>query len=451
MALAWPLAAFGGVYRWATAPYLVAVALLALTQTGRIRQLCTSDGWLYGTLATVVTLAWLQLVPLPAAAVAWASPATLTVVDTIRLLPRATGWTPISVSPLDTAWACALLTANALLFVAAGALVARGGVRATIRVIAWLGIVFGLVALSQMATGTNAIYWRWVPYSEGATPFGTFVNRNHFASWVIMATPVCFGYVIARLHRTAGDDSTLRWTSRLATGLDGRALILLFAAVLMSVALFLSLSRSGLVGLATAAGFMLIAGRRHVDRKRWRWLGVYGAITATVVAMFADATDLVGRLLETLDEGSGRLTIWRETMPVVRDFWAAGTGAGTYQTAMLVYQESNRLFVFNQAHNQLLQVATEGGLLLSVPALGVTVLFVTRARRRIGADHMASRWIRLGAAGGLVAVGVQSLWETGLRMPANAALAVVLAAIVIHAPRQDRHDNGGSHGIAAGV
>ena len=43
-------------------------------------------------------------------------------------------------------------------------------------------------------------------------------------------------------------------------------------------------------------------------------------------------------------------------------------------------------------------------------------------------------WVRTGAASGLAGVAVQSLWETGLTTPANAALAAVLAAIVIHVP-----------------
>ena len=57
--------------------------------------------------------------------------------------------------------------------------------------------------------------------------------------------------------------------------------------------------------------------------------------------------------------------IWRETLPVVRDVWLAGTGAGTYQKAMMVYQQSERTVYFNQPHNHYLQVAAEGGLLLA--------------------------------------------------------------------------------------
>ena len=45
---------------------------------------------------------------------------------------------------------------------------------------------------------------------------------------------------------------------------------------------------------------------------------------------------------------------------------------------------------------------------------------------------MAERGRRGWQAAGLFAVGLQSMWETGLVMPANAALAAVLAAIAVH-------------------
>ncbi len=449
LALAWPLAAFGGVYRWATVPYLAACAVLALTQAGRILRVDRGEQWLDLALAALVGLAWIQLLPLPESVLAWISPAASAVTDRVTLTPRAVGWSPISVSPPATAWACGLLTANVVLFVAARTVFTNGGVRVAVRSVAWLGILSGALALAQTATDTRAIYWWWIPYSDGAEPFGTFVNRNHFATWVVMATPACFGYVVARLYRSDVDDQTRRWIWRLVRVLDGRALLLLMAGILMSVALFVNLSRSGIVGLVTAAIFMGAVGRRRINVGRRRWLGAYLAVTGIFVAFFADTSGLLARVIETLDRGSGRLEIWRQTVPIIADFWTTGTGAGTYQTAMLVYQEPGRLFYFNQAHNQFLQIMTEGGLLLSVPTVVVAIVFVRLARLRISAEHGAVNWIRIGAAAGLIAVAVQSIWETGLRMPANASLAAVLAAIVVHAPRHDRHEDRDSHGAAA--
>jgi hypothetical protein len=46
-------------------------------------------------------------------------------------------------------------------------------------------------------------------------------------------------------------------------------------------------------------------------------------------------------------------------------------------------------------------------------------------------------WIRAGAVAGIVGVLVQSVWETGLRMPANGLLFALLCAIASHDERGD--------------
>jgi hypothetical protein len=57
------------------------------------------------------------------------------------------------------------------------------------------------------------------------------------------------------------------------------------------------------------------------------------------------------------------------------------------------------------------------------------VLALDLLRRRDDAVH----WMRLGASTALVAA-VQSLWETGLSLPANGMLAAVAAALVTLPP-----------------
>jgi O-antigen ligase len=149
--------------------------------------------------------------------------------------------------------------------------------------------------------------------------------------------------------------------------------------------------------------------------------------------------------LGTTQSGVGRPTIWRETLPVVRDFWLTGTGAGTYGRAMLRYQQTRTTFFFNTAHNEYLQVLTEGGVLLAVPMVAVLAAGIVAARRQLRDPRHGLFWIRLGAAAGLVAVAVQSIWETGLRIPANALLFAVLAAIVLH----ERESSGTISTVAA--
>ncbi len=132
-----------------------------------------------------------------------------------------------------------------------------------------------------------------------------------------------------------------------------------------------------------------------------------------------------------------RMNIWRATAEVVRDFWLTGSGAGTIETVMLVYQRTPSLFRINSAHNHYLQVAAEGGLLLVIPVAVAIVLFVRESRTALERDESGMYFLRAGALSGLFGVAVQSVWETGLTTPANAVLAALAAAIVVHrsAPR----------------
>jgi len=208
------------------------------------------------------------------------------------------------------------------------------------------------------------------------------------------------------------------------------------SAALMLAALLISLSRSGVVGLAAGAivGGAVAVPRLRGAERRWLWVLPVGAVVVAV--FYTDPGALVDRFARARTLGAGgRVEIWRQTLPIIRDFAATGTGIGTYERAMLVYQEGNRQFTFNQAHNQYLQLAAEGGLLVGVPALVAAVAFVALATRRIRRDRSAAFWIRVGAVGALTGVATQGIWETGLRMPANAVLCGLIAAIAVHEPR----------------
>jgi O-antigen ligase len=221
---------------------------------------------------------------------------------------------------------------------------------------------------------------------------------------------------------------------------DGRAALLLAAATLLLAGVAASLSRSAMVGMAAA----LLAGgalaRQHTPGRMMRTarpvilIGILLTLTCLAVATQVGPAAIAARFARTDIAVADRVTIWRDGVRVLGDFWLTGTGAGTYQTAMAVYQRSNPGVLFNQAHNHFLQLAVEGGLLLAVPTLAALGLFAAAGWRRLREDRSGVHWLRAGAAAGLCGVAVQSLWETGLTLPANAALAAVLAAILLHVP-----------------
>ena len=127
---------------------------------------------------------------------------------------------------------------------------------------------------------------------------------------------------------------------------------------------------------------------------------------------------------------------------MVKDFWLTGVGAGAYEHGMLVYQEGSRFFFFNHAHDEYLQIVAEGGLLVAVPAALALLAAVALMARYLRTDRTAMFWVRAGAIAGIVAVAVQSVWDTGLRTPANGVLFAVIAAAALHDPHVSRASQG---------
>ena len=433
--IAWSIFAVGGVYVWGGVPLGVGAAVLAVTGRPRLaasRETRALDVALLAALAA----ATLQIVPLPAWIRTWITPHADTLRSSLLLSPDSVSPIyPISLAPWTTVYALTLVATAMLVFWVVRQACGEGKARFFVRVVAFVGLVAALVAIVQKSASPELIYGHWLPQDAGARPFGPFVNRNHFAAWLVMAVPLVIGYVGATVyaHRPA-----THIAAQIATGLrslGSAALWVAVAGAVMTLALVISTSRSGLIALGASLAGGVWIGRGRFTRRVW----LFGLLAVTVLGLFvgtyANMTPLLWRLEETLVVGTGgRPAIWQETLRVVRDFWLTGTGLGSYQAAMIVYQQSDRAVFFNQAHNQYLHLLAEGGLLLAIPTAAVVVAFIHLFTIRLARDSSSSAWIRIGAAAALVAVAVQGLWETALRMPANGILFAVAAAIAVHRP-----------------
>lgn len=115
---------------------------------------------------------------------------------------------------------------------------------------------------------------------------------------------------------------------------------------------------------------------------------------------------------------------------------------------MLFYQSHDLAVHYSTAHNDYLQLAAEGGFLVGMPAAWALIVLVRSIRRRFAerADDTETYWIRIGAATGLIAMGLQEIVDFSLQIPGNGLLFVVLCAIAVHrAPhrRNGRHSGAG--------
>jgi len=343
--------------------------------------------------------------------------------------------------PSSTAWGLAAGLSFLLIFWSARAAFERdGGLRRIARAVSLAGLLLAGIVFVQRALSPDLIYGFWRPIAriDHPHPIGPFLNRNDLATWLIMAIPATIGYVLARIEARRLTDERPTPLEKL---LDSRMVWLAGSIVLMFAALLASLSRSGLLGAATGLVIMLSAGRRRMSRTSVGWMVAAAATSiaaATAYANLAVIAERVGDAFST--ERGGRVAVWRETWPMARDFPVAGIGVGAFERGMSLYQQSSRLLFFNHAHNEYLQILVEGGALLAAPAGVALAAALLGVRRRLKNDRSPTFWLRLGAASALASVAVQSIWDTGLRMPANAVLFATLAAMALHDTREPRTD-----------
>ncbi len=408
---------------------LGALVLATFARPHLLRGWAPIDGAILAALAVMAC----QLIPLSAALREALSPGAVAFDRVMRLGdPREITAGPLSIDAGATALALLLALSLVLVFWSARTIFRRTGLRITCRSIAWMGIAASAIAIVQRAAAPGLIYGYFHPLSSSARPFGPFVDRNHFATWVVMAIPLTTGYAIARIrsrHRSDGGPLDLE------SAVDDTEVWLLGAVLLMAVALVVSASRSGAIGAAAALCTLVWLARNKTAARGRMWLVGTLATIAVVAFAYTSTDELVSRLGEVTSTGlGGRAVIWRETLPMVSAFRLTGIGAGAYERGMLLYQQSPRLFYFNHAHDEYLQIAAEGGLLLSIPVALALCAGLWRGFRRAAADYSAVFWIRAGALGGIVGVLVQNVWDTGLRMPANGLLFAVACAIALHEP-----------------
>jgi O-antigen ligase len=428
--------AFGAVYPWAFIPLLgaaAAIGVAGLYSTGLRPELRS----LAFALFFVCAAGAVQLVPLPPTALARVSPATPGILASYDLVFAAEGmWAPLSIRPHSTAVAIVTLIALSLYLLGLPGLIGSRTLRSLPGSLAILAAVLALYGIYTRETNNGLIYGFWQPQDGGGgNQFGPFINRNHFGGWMLMTLGLLVGSVLGQVEGAIhGGHRPQRRLAWLSSSSANRLLLTGSVVVLGVIAIFWSLSRSSIISLAAAVTmFAWLASRRRrlgTTRRSVVVVSLAAALAAgmswrgpgRVVAWFQDDRNLLGRF-----------DAWRDGWDVIQAFPLFGTGLNTFGDAMLFYQTRNAGFHMAQAHNDYIQLAAEGGLLVVAPALVAAVLLARAIARNLRAARPESRgyWIRAGAAVGLVAVAIQEVVEFSLQIPVNALLFATLAAVAL--------------------
>ena len=442
LGIGWGGFAFGAVYPWAYVPLLLCACLCAVWMGATSPSFLRRNTEVAVGLGVVASVVLFQLVPLKISTLAMISPAFPALLQSYVLgfaSPAPDARHPLSISPGASAVGLMCLVSFGALLLTLSAKLDRRAIVTIVRGVAVIGTLMALVGIVQAPFYVEKIYGLWTPFARGPLDaFGPFVNRNHFAGWMLMGLPLTFGYLMSGVHRQpghlkAGVRARIVW---LSSAEASEVLLLATASLIMGLSVVLTRSRSGLIGL-TIAVLLTVA---WIARSSTGWrrsssvaFGLFLLAFSVWWAGFAPTATRFGDLGAALGD---RIGIWRDAWNIGRRFPFTGTGLNTFGIATLFYQTHNLRLHFAQAHNDYLQLFAEGGLLLCVPA-GITVfLFAHRVRSRLGEDRETGSmiWIRRGAIAGLVAIATQEVGEFSLQMPGNAFLFVILSAIALASP-----------------
>lgn len=276
------------------------------------------------------------------------------------------------------------------------------------------GVSLLVVALAHRVTDAPSVWWvTQVPTYSREAFFGTFVNPNHGGVACAALVPLALALVV----RDRGPSRML------AAG--GAALLVLGAVA--------SGSRGALLSLG--AGLVPLAALRLPKAARW---GLAGAAALGVVAVLVIGVDDSLRTLSewvvptALDPGqdvlTGRGDIYGDTLQVIRAAPVLGVGPAGFDDAFRMLKSTPDFSDPVHAHQDLLQLFAERGVVLALVWLAGLGVAVTAAFRS-GLDQTSGR--RQLMQGGFLGVLAALAMAAMFTFPAHIGALEILAAVAL--------------------
>jgi O-antigen ligase len=309
--------------------------------------------------------------------------------------------------------------------------------RTLTRTIIIFGFLLAMFGLTQSFTsdGTRVYWFRQLAHS---TAFGPFINRHHFAGYMELAVAIPLGLLFSgsiEAHKRP---------------------LYAFVVMLMGVSLIMTNSRGGIISFIAEILFLVvIAGPGRASEKsrssRLKTVLVRGALAFGMVMVLLGGVLAVGggnvftRFLGTVNDAdptTGRAHFWSVTWDVIKAHPVIGSGLGSFGVIYTRYDSRNGMYRLEQAHNDYLQILSDGGIVAGLLGVGFIVILFRRGFARRNTQDTFRRGVATGALAGCFAVLVHSAFDFTLHTTSNALLFLVLAAM---ATLDHRVDEGGGN------
>lgn len=311
-----------------------------------------------------------------------------------------------------------------------------------------IGTLIALIGIFQMIFWNGKLLWVR-ELRNGGTPFGPYVNRNHFAGLMEMLIPVSTGMLILFFPPFSLKKGLRHGLSEFMRHERANIFILsLTSVIIMITSLFLSLSRGGITGFSSSMIFFgIMLSLRNSTRKKGVLIVLMSAIILLTVGWFGwdKIIDRFEKLKEADVSSEMRLHNWQDSIRIIRDFPFTGTGLGTYEHIYPRYKTISSQERWEHSHNDYVEGAVEMG----IAGLAIAAYIVFRFYRLILSGLMKrrlleARLLSLGALTGVTGILVHSITDFNLHIGANGLYFSVLMGMALSAININPLNEGGT-------
>ena len=258
-------------------------------------------------------------------------------------------------------------------------------------VIIAVGILSVFLGLLQVAQGEQSAL-RFFEITNPLEAVGFFANRNHFAALLYCLIPFVVAWTLDKMAGSASSEkSKPAPSSYLALSSYNVSSIIAAIAGFTTLVIILAgevTARSraglGLTIVALLSAMALGSSNRRVGHKfTTPNMIILGAIVLAVVFSLQFSLFRVAERFSDSQQGD-RLTIALTTLEAARAYMPVGAGLGTFRTVYPMFEKPEQvsLFFVNRAHNDILELSLETGV-VGLVLMGLFALWLVRRSVKI--------------------------------------------------------------------
>jgi hypothetical protein len=401
------------------------------------REHLTQRRWLLGSIAAIILLALLHIVPLPPSI--WQSLAGREeLVEIEKLTDMKDVWRPLTLAPIN-GWHALLSLFTPLAVILLGIQLTRDDLVRLLPLLIGLVALSGLIGLLQaIGDPQGPLYFYRITNNGSAV--GLFANRNHAATLLACLLPMLA--LFASTAKGTSDEVRFRQLLAAAVAIVLVPLILVTGSRSGLVNSFIGFAAAGLLYRRPAEGRVVRRGTPTRIRTA-PLLGGVAIVCLGFITYFFARAEAVDRLFSETAGEDGRTDFWIVSFDLFWKYFPWGSGSGSYVEAFQVIEPARLLDAtyLNRAHNDWVEISVTFGLAGAAFMMTALIAFMVRSfhlwRNNADANQRSVAFGRMASVTILI-IAIASISDYPLRTPTIMGVFAIFILWFTEAGREPR-------------